>query len=101
MESRFEEDKTNFLFIDEVQMCPDFELTVNSLYGSGKYDIYITGSNAFQLSANLATLFTGNLADKFWTCYREQFCRKCQTNSILYQKCTSFSHPMIGEIVRI
>lgn len=52
-------DKMNYIFIDEVQNCSNFEKAVDSLFIKNNCDIYITGSNAYLLSGELATLLAG------------------------------------------
>jgi predicted AAA+ superfamily ATPase len=54
-----QESVTNYVFIDEVQNIPEFEKLLEGLYVTQNIDLYVTGSNAYLLSSELATILTG------------------------------------------
>lgn len=56
-------DKMTYIFLDEVQEVPSFEKVVDSLSIKDQVDIYITGSNAYMLSSELATLLSGRYTE--------------------------------------
>ena len=55
--------KKTYIFLDEIQKVAAFEKVVDSLYVKPDIDIYITGSNAYMLSSDLATLLTGRYVE--------------------------------------
>jgi predicted AAA+ superfamily ATPase len=57
--ARLDGDKMTYVFLDEIQNVPEFERVVNSLFLHKNIDIYLTGSNAYFLSGELATLLSG------------------------------------------
>lgn len=59
IKNRLIEDKICYIFLDEIQKVKDFEKVVNSLYVKKNVDIYLTGSNAYMLSSDLATYLSG------------------------------------------
>ncbi len=56
-------DKTTYIFLDEIQVVPSFQKVVDSLFLRDDVDLYITGSNAYLLSGELATLLSGRYVE--------------------------------------
>lgn len=59
IKARLCQNRYTYIFIDEVQSCNKFEKVVDSLFLQKNVDIYVTGSNAYMLSGELATLLSG------------------------------------------
>lgn len=59
IEQSLDLNSTNYIFLDEIQNVPEFEKLLEGLFVHPKIDLYVTGSNAYLLSSELATLLTG------------------------------------------
>ena len=60
---RLQPGQMNYIFLDEIQMVPDYQKAVDSLYLRENVDLYVTGSNAYLLSGELATLLSGRYVE--------------------------------------
>lgn len=63
VKSKMVADKMNYIFLDEIQHVIDFQKAVDSLFIKKNADVYITGSNAYFMSGELATLLTGRYVE--------------------------------------
>ncbi len=59
VKERLKKGKMTYIFLDEIQHVRDFPRVVDALYIKDNIDIYITGSNAYMLSSEIATLISG------------------------------------------
>ncbi|MGN0730271.1 MAG: ATP-binding protein [Treponema sp.] len=70
--------KMNYIFLDEIQMVPEFEKAINSLFLKENIDLYLTGSNAYMLSGEIATLLSGRYIEiKMLPLSFPEYCELC------------------------
>lgn len=63
IKSKMLPDKMNYIFLDEIQHVSDYQKAVDSLFVKKNADVYITGSNAYFMSGELATLLSGRYVE--------------------------------------
>ena len=63
IQERIDANSMNYIFLDEVQHVADFPRVVDSLYIKKNIDLYLTGSNAYMLSGEIATLLSGRYVE--------------------------------------
>ena len=63
VKSKMQPDKMNYIFLDEIQHVKDYQKAVDSLFVKKNADVYITGSNAYFMSGELATLLSGRFVE--------------------------------------
>jgi predicted AAA+ superfamily ATPase len=63
IQSKLIKSKKNYIFIDEIQMIENFPMVIDSFFIDKNIDIYLTGSNAYMLSGEIATLLSGRYVE--------------------------------------
>lgn len=63
LKGRINPTEMNYIFLDEIQLVDSYEKVVDSLFVKENIDIYITGSNSYMLSGDLATLLSGRYVE--------------------------------------
>lgn len=82
--------KMNYIFLDEIQMVKDFQKAIDSLFVKPDIDIYLTGSNAFMLSGEIATLVSGRYVEiKILPLSFQEFCQNKDNKESLYRRYVS------------
>ncbi len=85
-------EKYTYIFLDEIQNCKDFEKAVDSLFIKDNTDVYITGSNAYMLSGELATLLSGRYVkiDMLPLSFKEYMSANSQNNKSTKEHFTDY-----------
>ncbi|MFZ3132495.1 MAG: ATP-binding protein [Desulfosporosinus sp.] len=106
VKERLCKDRYTYVFIDEVQNCKSFEKAVNSLFIKPNADVYITGSNAYMLSGELATLLSGRYVtiDMLPFSFKEYCEASCSTGKTIRENFNDYlrfgSFPYVAMIER-